>query len=73
MLPVDRPASLSFETQTADIGRLTCEHELASALADLAGVDRRSPDVPEAIQRYARALWERLGQFPQCPDKVNTR
>lgn len=69
MLPADRPGSLSLEIQSADIGRLVCQHELAAALADLAGVDRRAPDVPEAIQRYATALWDRLMQFPQCANK----
>jgi hypothetical protein len=71
--PVDESRVIRLELESVDIGRLICRHELAAALADLAGVDRRAPDVPVAIQRYADALWGRLVQFPQCPTKESAR
>lgn len=57
------------ETQTIDLSLRVCEHELSAALADLAGVDRAAPGVPESIARYAQALMERLELFPECPHK----
>lgn len=73
MPPADRPRVLRMEMESADVGRLICRHELEAALADLAGVDRRAPDIPEAIQAYATALWGRLELFPQCPSKEAAR
>lgn len=66
----DRPRVARVEMVTADIEMRVCEHELATALADLAGVDRRTAEIPESIQEYAGALAARLRLFPQCPHKV---
>lgn len=56
--------------ESYDLARLICRHELEAVLADLAGVPRTAPEIPEPISDYASALWDLLEQFPKCPMKV---
>lgn len=67
--PPRRPDPVRSVLQSADLDIRTCEHEIAAALAVIAGEDPVIAEVPAGYVRAAQRVVELIGLFPKCPTK----
>ena len=68
-LPRRAPRPVRAVLQSADLDVRTCEHEIAAALAVIAGEDPVIAEIPAGYVRAAQRVVELVGLFPKCQQK----